>query len=251
MTIACRNDLAAMKRAGRVVAETLRARVTAATPGRTTGELDSIASKMLRDRGARSAPQLCYGFPGWTCISINDEIVHGVPGTRAIRPGDVVKVDVTAELDGFIADAATTVLAQPASPVARALVRCARAAFDRAVQTARPGRPVRAIGLAIEQEVRRHGFFVLRELTGHGVGRHIHEEPAVPNFADPLAVQTLHEGLVLAVEPIVTEIAARAVRRPDGWTLATHNGTLAVHHEHTIVIQDGPPLVLTEDRGIK
>ncbi len=239
-----------MKRAGRVVGETLRALAAAATPGTTTGDLDAVASKMLRDRGARSAPQLCYGFPGWTCISINDEIVHGVPGARAIRAGDVVKIDVTAELDGFIADAATTVLVPPASPVARALVRCARAAFGRAIQAARPGRPVRAIGLAIEQEVRRQGFFVMRELCGHGVGRHIHEAPAVPNFADPLAVQTLHEGLVLAVEPIVTEIAACAALRPDGWTLATHNGALAVHHEHTIVIQDGPPLVLTEDRGI-
>ena len=163
-----------------------------------------------------------------------------------IADGDVVKIDVTAEIDGLIVDAARTVCVPPVSPLARALDECARAAFECAMVVARPGRPVREIGAVIQREVTRRGFFVLRELAGHGVGRAIHEAPEVPNYPDPWSTAMLHDGLVIAVEPIVIAAPATAVERSDGWTIATSDRGLAVHHENTIVIRDGAPLILTE-----
>lgn len=245
MTISSQSDLAGMRRVGQLVAETLRAMREAVRPGITTAALDDLGAAFARRAGARSAPQLTYGFPGFNCISVGDEIVHGIPGPRVLRPGDVVKLDVTLELDGFIADSAVTVLVPPASSAARRLQRTARAAFNRAMDVARAGARLSEIGRAVEQEVARQGFAVVRELTGHGVGRRIHEEPAVANFHDPRDRTVLRDGLVLAVEPMVTSRAARVVEAPDRWTLRTHNGALAVHHEHTIVIRHGSPLVLT------
>jgi methionyl aminopeptidase len=245
MTVSSQADLTGLKRVGRLVALTLREMQEAARPGMTTAELDAVGAAFLQERGARSAPQLAYGFPGFTCISVNEEIVHGVPGPRALRPGDVVKIDVTAELDGYVADAAVTVLLPPAALEARRLRRCARAAFRRALDAARAGHALAEIGRAVEGEVRRHGFAVLRELTGHGVGRAIHEQPSVPNFYSAATRGRLGEGLVLAVEPIIAARPARVVEEPDGWTLRTHDRCLAAHHEHTVVITRGAPLVVT------
>jgi methionyl aminopeptidase len=168
-----------------------------------------------------------------------------VPGPRRLAPGDVVKIDVTAELGGYIADAATTVLLPPVLPVARKLRKCARAAFDKALAVARVGRQVNDIGRAVEGEVRRHGFSVLRGLCGHGVGQTIHEAPEVPNFYDPRSRTPLTEGLVLAVEPMISSEPSQLVTEPDGWTIRTSNRSLTAHYEHTIVITRGEPLVLT------
>jgi methionyl aminopeptidase len=246
MTISSAADLASMQRVGRLVAETIREMRAAVAPGITTGDLDAIAERFARRHGARSAPQLAYDFPGFTCISVNEEIVHGIPGARALQPGDVVKLDVTLELDGYMADSAATVIVPPASIEARQLQRCARAAFNSALRLARTGHRVSDLGGAVEAEVRRHGFFVVRELVGHGIGRRIHEDPQVPNYTDPRARAPLTEGLVIALEPMVTAAHARVVEEPDGWTMRTHNRALAVHHEHTIVIRAGRPIVLTE-----
>ena len=245
MTIGSTTDLTGMRAVGRLVAETLAVMRAAVRPGITTGELDATAESFARARGARSAPQLTYDFPGFTCISVNDEIVHGIPGPRRVRAGDVVKLDVTLELGGYMADSAVTVLVPPVSVEARRLQRCARAAFNRALAAAYAGAQLNGIGRAVEAEVRRSGFAVVRELTGHGIGRRIHEEPSVPNYPDPRADRVLTDGLVLAVEPMVTAAAAGVVEEPDGWTLRTHNRVLAVHHEHTIVVRHGAPLVLT------
>lgn len=245
MTIKSDADLEALRRVGRLVARTLEQMRAAVRPGCTTGELDDVAERFARAASARSAPRLAYDFPGFTCISVNDEIVHGIPGPRVIRPGDVVKLDVTLELDGYMADSATTVLVPPVSDEARRLQRTARVAFNHAMRVARAGRPLSGIGGAVETTVRGDGFAVVRELTGHGIGRRIHEPPTVPNWADPSERVTLAEGLVIAVEPMVTALPARAVTAADGWTLRTHNRALAVHHEHTIVIRRGAPLVLT------
>jgi len=245
MTVACQSELAALLEVGRTVRAVLDALRAATVPGVTTGELDEICRDILQQRGARSAPHRAYGFPGHACISINEEAVHGIPGARVILPGDVVKIDVTAEQGGLIADAAETVLVPPAAPTPMALAACARSAFERAMEVARTGRPVNVIGAAIEAEVRRCGFFVIRELTGHGVGRRIHEAPTVANFADPWATDVLQDGLVIAVEPIVTALPTRALDLADGWTIATADGGIAVHHEHTIVIRDGAPLIVT------
>jgi methionyl aminopeptidase len=244
MSIESPNDLAGMKRVGRVVADVLDAMRRAIRTGRTTRELDEIAARRLAFHGARSAPRQSYDFPGYTCISVNEEIVHGIPGDRVIQAGDVVKIDVTAELDGYIADAARTVLVGQATPLARKLRASAINALERALAVARAGERVGAIGRAVHAQAMRDGFAVARELAGHGVGRKIHEPPNVPNF-DSGSREKLTDGLVIAIEPMLTAIPARCVEGSDGWTIRTHNRSLAVHEEHTVVITAGRPLVLT------
>ncbi len=245
MTISTEADLAAMQRVGRLVARTLAHMKALVRPGITTGALDDAGARFARAEGARSAPQLTYDFPGFTCISVNEEIVHGVPGPRVLAAGDVVKLDVTLELDGYMADSAITVLVPPVRPEVQRLQRAARIAFNRALDAARVGRRVRDVGAAVEAAARREGTVVLRELEGHGIGRRLHEAPSVPNWGDPRAQTVLRDGLVLAIEPMLASAAARVVEEADGWTLRTHNRVLAVHHEHTVVIRHGAPLILT------
>ena len=245
MTIGSETDLAGMQRVGRLVARTLAHMRTLVRPGVATAELDAAAARFAGAEGARSAPQLTYDFPGFTCISVNEEIVHGIPGARVLAPGDVVKLDVTLELDGYMADSAATVLVPPARPEAQALQRAARVAFNRGLDAARAGRRLREVGAAVETAARRAGAVVIRELEGHGIGRRLHEPPSVPNWNDPKADLVLREGLVLALEPMLTATPTRVVEEPDGWTLRTHDRALAVHHEHTIVIRKGEALVLT------
>src|SRR5262245_2861826 len=182
MSIESPNDLAGMKRVGRVVADVLETMRRAIRAGLTTGELDAIAARQLEKHGAQSAPRMLYDFPGHTCISVNDEIVHGIPGDRVIAAGDVVKIDVTAELDGYIADAARTVLVGDVTPRARKLRQSAIKALEAALAVARTGERVAAIGRAVHAQAMRDGFAVARELSGHGVGRRIHEPPDVLNY---------------------------------------------------------------------
>jgi methionyl aminopeptidase len=245
MSIESAADLTGMQEVGRVVALTIAEMKSAARIGMTTAELDAIASSTFKRFGARSAPQLTYGFPGVTCISVNDEIVHGIPGPRRLEPGDVVKIDVTAELGSYIADAATTILLPPIRLNATRLKQAASAALRAALSVARTGERVSIIGKAVEAEARRAGFSVVRELCGHGVGRKIHEPPSVPNYEDRFSRDMLTKGLVIAVEPMLMESVSRAVEAKDGWTIRTRDGCVAVHEEHTIVIRRGAPLVIT------
>ena len=245
MTISSQSDLAALQRVGQLVARTIAHMRAAVRPGMTTGQLDEIGARFARSHGARSAPQLTYDFPGFNCLSVNEEIVHGIPGARVLREGDVVKLDVTLELDGYMADSAVTVIIPPVSVEARQLQRAARIAFNSGVAVARAGQSLLEVGRAVESAAKREGAVVVRELTGHGIGRRIHEPPTVPNWGDPDARTILAEGMVIALEPMLTSVPARVVEEADGWTLRTHNRVLAVHHEHTIVIRRGAPLVLT------
>jgi methionyl aminopeptidase len=245
MSIEHDQDLAGIRRVSAVVRETLDALEAAVRPGISTGELDAVGAAVLERYGARSAPNLVYGFPGVNLISLNDEAVHGIPGQRVIRPGDLVKLDVTVELDGYIADAARSVPVAPASRKHRQICDCAEAAFRRALRMARPGVMTRDIGKAIEAEVRRRGFHVLHELGGHGVGRTIHEEPTVPNFWDRTVKDRLVEGMVLTIEPIIAERRGPVVQERDGWTIRTQNRSLSAHYEHTLLITRGEPVVLT------
>jgi methionyl aminopeptidase len=245
MTIESKNDLASMRAVGQLVARALREMREAARPGLTTAELDDVGAAFLKRRGARSAPQLTYDFPGFNCISVNDEVVHGVPGLRVLRPGDVVKIDVTAELDGYMADAAITVVLPPVSRRARQLASCARAAFKKAVATAADGVRVSELGRVVETEVERWGHAVVRQMCGHGVGRALHEKPSVPNFFSPFTPGVLRDGLVIALEPIVSESQTDVEEGADGWTVRTANGCLAAHHEHTIVIRGRRAEILT------
>lgn len=244
MSISSPSDRQGIRRAGKVVAEALDAMRKAVAPGVTTAELDAVGEAVLARRGARSAPRAVYGFPGCSCISLNDEIVHGIPGARVVAPGDVVKLDVTAECDGYIADAADTVLVPPVSAAMRRLRQSAVASFHAGLDAARLGGPVNEIGRAVERRVTADGFAIIRELCGHGVGRTIHEPPDVANYYVPSQRDRLTEGLVLTIEPMLAQRRSRAVQKADGWTIATSNGCLSTHYEHTLIItKDGPEIV--------
>lgn len=246
MSIDDDRDLEGLREVGRIVRAALEAMRAAVAPGVTTAALDAIGARVMRERGARSAPQLVYRFPGATCISVNDELVHGIPSAeRRLAEGDLVKLDATFEKGGYMADAAITVPVGRVAPRALALAACAERAFERALAAVRPGRRVRDVGAAIEREVRRDGFSVVRMLQGHGIGRTIHEEPMVPNWDDPEGSAVLTEGLVITVEPILAMGRGDAFEAPDGWTVRTSDGSLAAHHEHTLVVTKDGPLLLT------
>ena len=245
MSIQSERDWRGMRQVGRVVALTLEMLGRGLCAGCTTGELDARAAAFIAAHGARSAPARTYGFPGTVLISINDEIVHGVPGARPLRSGDLVKLDVTLEKDGYVADAARTVVVGEGGETAVRLTACAERAFRRAVRVARAGALVRDVGAAIEKEVGRGGFAVVRELGGHGVGREIHEAPFMANYSDPRQRDRLTEGLVVAIEPIITAGSPATVTDADGWTIRTRDGSLAAHYEHTVVITKDRPILLT------
>ena len=245
MSINGPEELARLRAAGVVVRRVLDAMKGQVRPGITTGELDAIGARVMQENGARSAPAMVYGFPGANCISLNEEAVHGIPGDRRLREGDLLKLDVTVEKDGFMADAAETVAVGTVSQEAKRLMACARRAFEKAMLVARAGFRVSEIGRAVEREVRREGFSVIRELGGHGIGRTIHEEPRVPNFPDPEARRVLTEGLVITVEPIIAAGSGRALLEKDGWTMRTADRRPSAHYEHTLVITKGTPMLLT------
>lgn len=234
-----------MREVGRVVRLTLDALEVQAHSGVSTAELDAVAASIFAANGARSAPALVYGFPGSVLISVNDEVVHGVPGARRLRRGDIVKLDVTAEKDGYMADAARTVVLAGADERAMRLRACAEAAFAKGLAAARAGSLVADIGRAIEREVRSRGFSVVRDLAGHGIGRTIHEFPSVPNYFDPRQTDVLTDGMVVAIEPIISSGSWRVVEDRDGWTIRTRDGSAAAHYEHTVVVTRDAPVLLT------
>jgi methionyl aminopeptidase len=236
-------ELAALRAAGRVVAEALREMGRRVRPGITTGDLDEVAAQIFARHGARSAPQLTYDFPGTTCISVDDEAVHGIPGPRRLREGQLVKLDVTAELDGFYADACRTVVVGRARPREQRLVAAAQSALRRGLAAAVAGNNVGAIGAAVQAEVERRGFSVCAELSGHGIGRTIHEEPDVPNVA--WDGPELTDGLVITIEPIIAAGAGDLHMAEDGWTIRTDDGSPSAHFEHTLVVTDGAPILVT------
>jgi methionyl aminopeptidase len=245
MSITTPEQLEKLRACGRIVAKALREMAAAVRPGVTTAELAEIGSKVLAEHGARSSPPLIYGFPGDVCISVNDEVVHGIPGGRVLRPGDLVKLDLTAEKDGYHTDSARTVQVASVTTVASSLAHCAERAFRQSLAAARADNSVREIGRAVEREVCRRGFHVIRELGGHGIGHTIHENPSVPNYPDPMNRARLTEGLVLTIEPIIAAGSSRITLDADKWTLRTVDGSLAAHYEHTLVITRGEPIVLT------
>jgi methionyl aminopeptidase len=248
MSIETEEELEGLRRAGRVVAVVLRELRRRVQPGVSTGELDRLAGRVFARHGARSAPMLVYAAPCEVFISVNDEAVHGIhphPPGRRLRRGDLVKLDVTAELDGFYADACVTVPVGPASPRARRLVAAADAVLARGLAAAVDGAPVRAVSEAVADEAAARGVAVLEELGGHGIGRTIHEAPSVPNTPELAGPERLHEGLVITVEPILGAGGPGIRPGGDGWTIRTADGALAAHAEHTIVVTGSRPLVLT------
>jgi methionyl aminopeptidase len=245
MTIKNQEELTGMRAAGTVACHMLEAMKQSVTSGITTVELDEVGAKVMREHGARSAPALVYIFPGVSCISVNDEAVHGIPGQRKLQDGDLVKLDVTVEKDGFMADAAVTVSVGVATEEKQRLMSCAERAFELAMLVARAGNRVSEIGRVVEHEVRRCGFSVIRELGGHGIGRTIHEQPSVPNYRDPGEQGLLKKGLVITVEPIIAAGSGTVSLASDGWTLRTMDGTASAHYEHTLMITEKEPVILT------
>jgi methionyl aminopeptidase len=245
MSIKSQFEFEKLKAIGKIVAHALQVMSANVRAGVTTAELDAMCEAVLTKHGAQSSAPQVYNFPGCACISVNDEAIHGIPGSREIQAGDLVKLDLVAEKDGFHADAAVSLHVPPAGSPGRELVRSAESAFHQGLRFARAGNRVSDIGRAVEREVRRSGFSVIKELCGHGVGRTIHEPPNVPNYADPHARQRLTEGLVLTIEPIITAGSGKAKLQSDGWTVRTADGSLSAHYEHTIVITRGEPILLT------
>jgi methionyl aminopeptidase len=245
MSITGQDQFDKLRACGQIVAKALRAMAAAVRSGVTTAELSEIGSRILEANGARSSPPMVYGFPGDVCISVNDEVVHGIPGARVLQPGDLVKLDLTAEKDGYHTDSAVSIEVPPIRKQAHELAHCAEKAFRQALPAARAGNRTKDIGRAIEREVRRRGFHIIPELGGHGVGRTIHESPSVPNYADPEARTLLTEGLVITIEPIIAATTGSVSVDRDGWTVRTSDGGLSAHYEHTVVITRGDPILLT------
>ncbi|HYL63120.1 MAG TPA: type I methionyl aminopeptidase [Candidatus Methylomirabilis sp.] len=245
MSINSPDQFEKLRACGKIVAKALRTMAAAVRPGVTTAELSAIATIILDENGAQSSPPLVYNFPGDVCISVNDEVVHGIPGPRVIQPGDLVKLDLTAVKDGYHTDSAVTIQVPPQQEKSHELAQCAERAFRQALAAARAGNRTKDIGRAVEREVRRRGFHVIHELGGHGVGRTIHEEPSVPNYAAPTARHLLTEGLVITIEPIIAAGSSSVIHDRDGWTVRTADHSLSAHYEHTVVITKREPILLT------
>jgi methionyl aminopeptidase len=241
-------ELLGLKRAGRVVTATLRAVRDAVAPGVSTAALDRVAAAVFSAHGARSGPVLTYGYPGAICISVEDQVVHGIPGARILRAGEIVTLDVAAELDGYHADAAITVPVGMVDDERRRLLSATRAALSAGVRAVEPGARLRDVGAAVESSARRNGFHVFRELTGHGIGTRMHEEPTVFNWPAPSAGQVLTDGLVFTIEPMLTAGRTELRLDRDGWTMRTGDGRPTAHEEHTVMVSTRGPVILTGSR---
>lgn len=239
-------DLQQLRAVGAIVARTIRRMRRAAEPGMTTLELDAVGRALLEREGCRPAPELTYGFPGATCISVNHAVAHGVPGRRRIRAGDLVNIDVSAERDGYFADAGASFVVPPAAPERLAICRATKAALANAIAEVRPGRPLRRIGQTIERTARRGGYTVIRNLGSHGVGRALHEAPDfIPGYDEPRLRQTLQAGQVITIEPFLSTGAEYVDDGPDGWTQVTHRRYLTAQYEHTMVVTSKGALIVT------
>jgi methionyl aminopeptidase len=243
-------EIQGIRAAAEIVADTLRLLEREVAPGVTTGDLDRVAEAYIRSRGGRPAFKGYRGFPASICPSVNEEVVHAIPGDRTLREGDIIGIDVGVEKDGFFGDAAISVPVGTVSPEALRLLEVTRAALEKGIEQARAGRRVGDISHAIQAYAEEHGFSVVRALVGHGIGREMHEEPQVPNYGPPGRGPRLMAGQVLAIEPMVNAGGPEVVTRPDGWTVVTKDGRLSAHFEHTVAVgADGPEILSVAGRG--
>ena len=238
-------ELEKMRRAGRVVGETLQILQAAVEPGVTTQELDEIAEREIRARGAVPSFKGYRGFPATICTSINSEIVHGIPGQRALKAGDLIKLDCGAIVEGYHGDSAVTVPVGEVSQEALKLIETTDRSLQAGIAEAKAGNRIHDIGAAVQTTAEGAGFSVVREYVGHGIGRALHEDPPVPNYGKPGTGLKLEPGLVIAIEPMVNVGTFETRLLPDGWTVVTADGALSAHFEHTIAITENGPEVLT------
>jgi methionyl aminopeptidase len=246
MTITSQDDLDGLKIIGRIVANTMQAMAKAMEPGMTTRELDAIGRELLEREGAVSAPQSSYDFPGATCISVNEEIAHGIPGDRAIAPGDLVNIDVSASKDGYFADTGATFRVTPVRPSLDRLCRDGRQAMRIGIAQVGSGRPLAGIGEAIGRFASGRGYTLIRNLASHGVGRSLHEYPEeIATWPSESENRRIHRGLVLTVEPFLSTGGLWATEGDDGWTLYSEPCAPVVQYEHTVVATDRGAVVVT------
>ncbi|MBM7649215.1 methionyl aminopeptidase [Bacillus ectoiniformans] len=240
-------ELQAFKKIGKIVAD-IRDQMRAFTkPGVTTKEIDNLGGELFEKHGAISGPKGEYDFPGFTCISVNNEVAHGIPGDRVIQEGDLVNIDVSGSYDGYFADTGISFVVGEGDPVLTKLCEAVEMAFERGLAKAKAGSKQNQIGKAVMNEAKKHGFTVIKNLTGHGIGRSLHEAPDhILNYFDPWDNALLKEGMVIAFEPFVSTKAEMITESGDGWTFITPDGSLVAQIEHTIVITKGEPLILTK-----
>ena len=238
-------EIAFMRTAGEIASTILQALAREVAPGRTTGEIDLLAAELMREHDCKSAFLGYRGFAGYTCISINEEVVHGIGGPRVIQPGDIVKLDVGISKSGFIGDNATTVAAGDIPLETKRLLAATEQSLFEAIKHARAGHKLADLCGAVEEFVAPLGFTVVREFVGHGVGRRLHEEPQVPNYRPRGKSPTLLAGMTLAIEPMVNAGVPSVRILDDGWTVITEDRKPSAHFEHTVLITDGEPELLT------
>jgi len=241
-----KSDLGLMRRAGQLAAQVLTELKPHVQAGVTTKELDRIAEKFIRKNGGVPTFIGYRGYPATLCVSINEEVVHGIPGGRKLEQGNLVSIDVAATVDGFVGDTATTyVVGDYPSAKAKRLVEVTKASLLKAIDAMRPGNRLGDVSFAVQEFVEKNGFGVVRDFVGHGIGRKMHEEPPVPNYGQPGTGIKLETGLVLAIEPMVTEGHWQVKVLSDGWTVVTADGLLASHEEHTVALTENGPEILT------
>jgi methionyl aminopeptidase len=247
ITLKSPRELKMMRESGRVVARTVREVIAAMRPGMTTRDLDLVAAKSFRSQGAKSTALGYFGFPGHICVSVNNQVVHGIPGPLRIREGDLVKLDVAALYNGYVGDTTlTAVVGGKPTPEQEKLMRVAREALMAGIAQARPGNRLSDIGHAIQQHVEANGLSVVKEFVGHGVGRSMHEAPQVSHWGPPGKGPTLRPGMVLAIEPQVNLGGPGVLMLEDGWTAITADDSLSAHYEHTVAVTENGPWILTE-----
>ena len=246
--IVCRSlaELEKMRAAGKLVGQVLTALAAKVAPGVTTGDLDVIAEGLIVDAGAIPAFKGYHGYPATICASVNDEVIHGIPsGQRVLNAGDIISIDVGAALGGYYGDSAVTLAVGPVSEDAATLLRVTEESLYKAIEVVKPGGRISDVGHAVQKHVEAHGFSVVREFVGHGIGQQMHEEPQVPNYGEPGRGPRLAEGMVLAIEPMVNAGKPQVKVLSDGWTAVTRDHSLSAHFEHTVAVTADGPWILT------
>ncbi len=241
-------EIEKIRSAGMIVAGAFEVMRENLKPGITTAVLDDLANEYIERRGGKAAFKGYHGYPANICISIDEEVVHGIPGERRIEAGQLVSIDVGVLLDGYYGDSAYTFLVDGVSPEAKKLARVAEEALYRGIEVARPGGHLTDISWAIQSHVESNGFSVVRDLVGHGIGKKMHEDPRIPNYGKPGAGPLLKEGMVLAIEPMVNQRGYEIETLKDQWTVVTKDRSLSAHFEHTVVVTANGPVILTGGR---
>lgn len=246
MTIETQNDILKLQIIGKIVADTLKLMINEAKVGMTTLELDQIGALYLEKCNAKSAPKLTYNFPGTTCISVNEDIAHGIPGDKVLKEGDIINIDVSAQLDGYFADTGGSFVLGKPSGIQKKVMRATREALDSAIAVATAGKPINLIGKAIEKVAKKYNLKIIENLGSHGVGRSLHEDPTfIASYFDSSDRRLLKAGQVITIEPFLSTKTKWVEEAKDGWTLFTEAGSVSAQYEHSMIITHHRPIILT------